>query len=493
MATYIEPPIVTDPDDLAQLSFDAIQEIYSGYVPSPGNPEVIAIEANSRSGAEAATVASQLLTSAYRVFGQKLIRLPPLDATAATVQSTWTMIDDAGHRIPAGTLVNIPASGDTSVTFQTVADVTVMAGSTATDAGAVTLVAVNTGAAGSGLGGDGIDVTPGVVIDFVDTVTLTGITTGGVDAELDDDYDDRLTGYLQLLSPAPLLNADFSQLLLNVAGISRALTIDGYIPAVNEVQTITVTATGGTFTVTFGANTTSALAWNIDAATLQTALRGLASIGAGNVNVTGGPGGTAPFTVTFVGSKAGANQAAMTTSAASLTGGSHSAVVATVTNGAAASTGNAATASSAAIDAAGNGVNSTIKDAGKAYIQSLRETSWTHYMIDPNYTSIDVTFEVSVYAGYDAATVVAAAEQAVTDFLSPANWGLPPTGDVRKWIDTTVIHASDLGAVIKAVQGVFQVPIVTFRITGGSLADTDVTLTGPAALPRPGTISGSEA
>jgi hypothetical protein len=48
-----------------------------------------------------------------------------------------------------------------------------------------------------------------------------------------------------------------------------------------------VSGTGGTFTLTVGANTTAALAWNASAATVQTALTGLASVGANNATVTG--------------------------------------------------------------------------------------------------------------------------------------------------------------------------------------------------------------
>lgn len=68
--------------------------------------------------------------------------------------------------------------------------------------------------------------------------------------------------------------------------------------------------TGGTFTVTFGANTTAALAWNISPAALQTALQGLASIGAGNISVVGTAGQY--YTLTFIGSKGGATQAEVT-------------------------------------------------------------------------------------------------------------------------------------------------------------------------------------
>lgn len=70
---------------------------------------------------------------------------------------------------------------------------------------------------------------------------------------------------------------------------------------VNCVQTVTIlgTPTGGTWTMSYGGHTTTALAYNISAANLQAALVALSSIGAGNATVTS----TAAFTyaVTFTG------------------------------------------------------------------------------------------------------------------------------------------------------------------------------------------------
>ena len=60
-----------------------------------------------------------------------------------------------------------------------------------------------------------------------------------------------------------------------------------------------VGATGGTFTITCGANTTSAIAYNATNNAIQTALEGLASVGAGNVLVSGGPINTAPIVLQF--------------------------------------------------------------------------------------------------------------------------------------------------------------------------------------------------
>ena len=105
--------------------------------------------------------------------------------------------------------------------------------------------------------------------------------------------------------------------------------LDATAATSNEVQSITIDATGGTFTVTFSASTTAALAFNVSAGALQTALQGLASIGADNVIVSG----SGPYYVQFVGDLAATNVAAMTTGAGSLTGGAGTATVATLIAG----------------------------------------------------------------------------------------------------------------------------------------------------------------
>lgn len=101
--------------------------------------------------------------------------------------------------------------------------------------------------------------------------------------------------------------------------------------ATNEQQTITVDATGGTYTITWSGQTTTAISATATAATVKAALEGLSNIAVGDVTVTGGPGdagGTTPYTVTFTGNLAATNVAAMTTTT-SLTGGAGTAVVAT--------------------------------------------------------------------------------------------------------------------------------------------------------------------
>jgi hypothetical protein len=81
------------------------------------------------------------------------------------------------------------------------------------------------------------------------------------------------------------------------------------ITGVDDVQTISITGTptGGTWIASLNGASSSAIAYNASASTLQTALQLVATIGAGNVVCTGGPLPGTPIVCTFV--NALANQA----------------------------------------------------------------------------------------------------------------------------------------------------------------------------------------
>jgi hypothetical protein len=98
----------------------------------------------------------------------------------------------------------------------------------------------------------------------------------------------------------------------------------------NEEQTVTVSATGGKFTLSLG-EPTAPIAYNATAATVEEKLEALSGIGAGGVSVSGAEGG--PWTVEFVGPNAGIDIAQLTANATFLTGGAETATVATVVNG----------------------------------------------------------------------------------------------------------------------------------------------------------------
>lgn len=137
------------------------------------------------------------------------------------------------------------------------------------------------------------------------------------------------------------------------------------------IQTVAITGfpTGGTFTLTYSGQTTGALAFNADAATVQAALRKLSTIPKGTVAVTAPideaasqppagedapaqPGG--PYTITFQGSLE-YTATAITASGSGLTGGSTPAVTVTATQSGSSSNVNALSVAVASGGNAGGG------------------------------------------------------------------------------------------------------------------------------------------
>jgi hypothetical protein len=105
-----------------------------------------------------------------------------------------------------------------------------------------------------------------------------------------------------------------------------------------ELERLTVAATSGTFTLTYGGQTTAPLAFNATGATVESAVNGLSSVGGagGSVTVTGGPGdaaGTAPYDIRFGGSLADVSMRPITVDASGLTSPRATASVTTVTAG----------------------------------------------------------------------------------------------------------------------------------------------------------------
>jgi len=111
--------------------------------------------------------------------------------------------------------------------------------------------------------------------------------------------------------------------------IAEALGVAGVRS--NEVERITVNATGGTFTITYGGETTGSINYNASATEVQEALDALAGLkNPGNVTVIGGPGGSGggtPYTLIFGGELAEQAVTPVTTNRSGLTGGAKLATV----------------------------------------------------------------------------------------------------------------------------------------------------------------------
>jgi len=106
-----------------------------------------------------------------------------------------------------------------------------------------------------------------------------------------------------------------------------ASEIPDALAAVAEVQTLTITATGGTYTLEYEGQETAPIAYNANAATIELAFEALSTVGAGNGTVAG----TGPFTFTGTGTLAGQDLSPIIVDPTALTGGT--ATIATTTPG----------------------------------------------------------------------------------------------------------------------------------------------------------------
>ena len=443
---------------IAQFTADLEAAGIVGYVPNEGNLEIILFNILGGWAADVNGIASQATAAIFRQFGTQLAAVQYESAAAATVTSTWTLTDTAGHTIPGGTYLTIGSYG-----FYVVNDVIVTPGPTTAT---VQLVAVQPGAAYNGL------TAPVQLVDplaWVASIVLVGATSGGVDQEQDPDFQNRLAAQLALQAPRPITAADYATFVLSVPTailptgvvIGRATSIDGYNPGVN------------TFTGTVAnTSTTMTAVSSFTGVTAGTALSGVAI-----------PAGT-----TVVSVNTGASTLVMSAAAT----GAHTAETITATG----SYNNERTVTTFVTDPQGVAVSSPAMAAIAAWLQGFREANFQIYVVAPSYTPVYITFEVHVLPGYNAAAVVANVEQALLAFLNPLLWGNPnaatSAGGSSEWLNSAsgfnVVRYNKVLGIIENVAGVDYVPSGSTGLAIGTTASpsgtADITLTGPAPLPQ---------
>lgn len=231
MAEYVHPTIETDPTAIAEESTADLQTRIPDWEARPNDLATILLYVGAVMHAETRETSSTVFDAIFRWFGARLANLPPQDDVQASVTSTWTALDAAGYTIDAGTTVGIRAAGDELLLFDVAADVTLDPGELTTGVGEVLLIAQEGGTAADALGAPGDEAELIDALPWVDTVVLVTATNGGVDAETDPEYLNRLATELQLQSPRPILPRDFAVLYQRLPGVDRTLAIDLYKPA----------------------------------------------------------------------------------------------------------------------------------------------------------------------------------------------------------------------------------------------------------------------
>ncbi|CAB4142614.1 hypothetical protein UFOVP448_22 [uncultured Caudovirales phage] len=159
------------------------------------------------------------------------------------------------------------------------------------------------------------DVTVALVSSGVFSVTFGGVYAG-INVPLLTVSGTSLTGSTAVAEVASVRNYSAGQSEIQTIVFSQTTTVAPQ----NEKQTIKINnnPTSGTFTLTYSGQTTSGIAYNASAATIQTALEALSNIAPGDVIVSGGPFPNRMITVEFAGTLAATNVDQLTSSAASL-------------------------------------------------------------------------------------------------------------------------------------------------------------------------------
>jgi len=227
---YIRYPVEVSPNEIAQSAYSYLKNNIPGWQPNTGNLDTIMLEAMSLEAAIVRELTGTVSDAIFRYFGASMMNIQPIEASFAQVDSTWVAADSVGHTIPTNTQVGIYDTLGQLQLFVTTTDVTIPPGSSSTASGAVPLEALAPGVAASNIGGPGATAQLIDVLEWMGTITLVGYTAGGVDAESDDDYLNRLVDQLSLLSTRPILPPDFEIWARSVAGVGRAMAIDNYNP-----------------------------------------------------------------------------------------------------------------------------------------------------------------------------------------------------------------------------------------------------------------------
>jgi hypothetical protein len=479
---FVDADITTDPGQLfndALDQFNALLAIagFPGWDSTDANAWVVLLNTISQIAADNATVASTMLAAAFRAFGTQLLNLPYANGAAATVVSTWTFTSPApmgGYEIDTGTAVLIDAQtfyvqdttevadGETSATIQLVASAV---GTAYNDLGAV-----NAGYP---------EVQLNDQIDYVSTVTIASVTSGGADQQDDTDYENALAAVLALQSPRPITEPDFAEFVastvaVNATGVAvgRSTAISGYWPV---ARTLSTGGTGPAPLTLVGEITVGVATVSVYSEPYYAAV----PYPGASVTGTGVPGGT---TVAYSPAPTGTSFTMSANATATEAGG-------TLTIGAFSGVPGAITVF--VTDDDGDALTTTSMDSLQAWLDTYLLEGVSAFIEPASYNTIYVTAEVHPLPGNSTTQAAADAQGALVSYLNPATWGNPgaaSTGSTN-WYNATqgfdVVRFNRIISVLESPTSVDYAVAgsVTLGVTSTPTGVADLTMMGPAPLP----------
>ena len=232
MTEFADLGVTTDPSALYAEALKILEEEIVGFTPNPASLLVIVLQVIARLAANLQNTAQEITFQVFNAFGTEIIGLPYREGVPARISLVFESLEAApseGLTIPPGTFVSVAGYG-----FQTVAEATILSGQT------TVTVAAEAVAEGEAYNGLSTEVILEDALNFVKAVTAVAPSYGGVKAEEETAYVNRLVAYLQLSAPRPITALDYANFALsadipNAAGtgyveVSRAVALDGYKP-----------------------------------------------------------------------------------------------------------------------------------------------------------------------------------------------------------------------------------------------------------------------
>lgn len=200
---------------------------FPDWIPREGNTEMVILEETALMVED--TV--HALNALPDVMAEVLLRLFGLtrdQGTAPTATATFTLADDDGHTIPAGTTVRLDLGDDADpVDFTTDADLVIAPASTS---GTVAITGTAIGDAGNGKpSGTPLELLD--AIPYVETVALASTSGSGTVAEDGAAFLDRAVPLLSRLTTTLVRPADIEAFVIDQAVAERVKVLDLYNPA----------------------------------------------------------------------------------------------------------------------------------------------------------------------------------------------------------------------------------------------------------------------
>lgn len=233
MTQYISQPIPSDRGAVRQMIVDSLAATIPGFVVPPASLFDFVLDQFASASAQDRQLLTETLASIFQYSGAKIDRTPKNAALPATGTTTWVRdpTDTASRLVSAGEQIAATAADGSVVAFETTLDFTFPLSTTTVAGVAVIASAPNPGTIGNGITGA---AQPATTRTWLTSVTFTAPTSGGVDAEADDTYLNRLADTRPLRATTLLLPDDFGRFARNYQGVDRALILDNYNGAATQ-------------------------------------------------------------------------------------------------------------------------------------------------------------------------------------------------------------------------------------------------------------------